>query len=112
MTNELRFFKETGEVKYPYPVPPLHMPSLRDLDKMYKPYELIEVFVLRPHSFEEYRENMRLIEDEAVVLEQLVRQIPVEPEQQHSSEPRKKTTKKRKLTKIDGGKKTRRTTSV
>ena len=41
----------TPKPKYPYALPPLHMPSLKELGRKYPPYTMEEAFILKPHSF-------------------------------------------------------------
>eukprot|EP01036_Dinobryon_divergens_P026696 gene26695-35373_t len=45
-------------IKYPYPLPPIFMPSLKAIDTMYCPYQDIEKFILKPHSFLQYQSEM------------------------------------------------------
>lgn len=48
--------------KYPYPLPPLHMPSLREIGRMYPRYKKEEKIILMPHSFADARAHLGIFE--------------------------------------------------
>ncbi len=61
------FFRTTRDAngnrkrKYPHALPPLHMPSLREIGQMYPPYKRDDIIILMPHSFADAKALLNLI---------------------------------------------------
>eukprot|EP01036_Dinobryon_divergens_P031614 gene31614-41047_t len=60
----------TKAIKYPYPLPPIFMPSLKAMGTMYCPYQDVEKFILQPHSFLQCQSEMFQLQQACVYLQQ------------------------------------------